>query len=429
MVVFSHRRSYRAGRSIAAAAAAGLAVCLCPPGDLIAQGASVDPNAHPFAAAPTLPDVVSFALQNNPDVAIARFQIDSAHGERRIARAFPNPTFAVAPGNPYQYTVNQPVDVGPSRVYRTRAAAQGESAVRLDMENVIRQVVFTVRRGFLDLQLAEAVREIAFAQDTIVRHLLQSDSLRYHEGDLALRDLSITELQFAHAESNLAHADATAREARINLQVLMGVRHPDTSFRVGGALAYRAIDLSLDTLRAIALASRPDLAAARERVDQSRTVRSLSHSLLWPVPGLAAVYQPQQPFASGSNYALGVSLSVPVLYWFGGERQRANAGLRSAEVASGRTSASVEGDVAAATDNLRAARTLAARYASGLLDKARAAVEMQRFAYEHGNASLLDLLNAINAFGDTQTDYYTAVHDYWVAAYAIDQAVGRDLVP
>jgi cobalt-zinc-cadmium efflux system outer membrane protein len=429
MVLHSHRVHSSAGPSIGIAAAVGFAAWLCPLGALLAQGASIDLSGRPFAAPPTLPDVVSFALQNNPDIAIARFQVDSAHGERRIARGFPNPTFAVAPGNPYQYTVNQPVDVGPSRVYRTRAAAQGESAVRLDVENVTRQVVFTVRRGFLDLQLAEAVREIAFAQDTIVRHLLQSDSLRFHEGDLALRDLSITELQFAHAESNLAHADAAAREARINLQVLMGVRHPDTSFRVGGALAYRAMNLSLDSLRAIALVSRPDLAAARERVDQSRTVRSLSHSLVWPVPGVAAVYQPQQPFSSGSNYALGISLSVPVFYWFGGERQRANAGLRSAEVASGRTLANVEGDVASATDDLRAARTLAARYAAGLLDKAREAVEMQRFAYEHGNASLLDLLNAINAFGDTQTDYYTAVHDYWVAAYAIDQAVGRDLVP
>jgi cobalt-zinc-cadmium efflux system outer membrane protein len=385
-------------------------------------------RAQTAPARPNMAEAVSYALRSNPDVITARLQADSARGEQRIAKALPNPTFAVAPGNPFQYAINQPIDVGPDRIYRMRAANQGTAAVRLDVQNATRQVVFAVRQGFLDLLLAEAVRGIAFEQDTIVLRLLQSDSLRFLEGDLARLDLNTTELQSAHADANLARADATTRAARINLQVLMGVPHPDTSFRVNGALEYRPFELPFDSLRSLSMAERPDIAAAQERVDQSRSLRSLANSLLLPVPGLAGVYQ-HEPFASGSKYALGVSLSVPILYWFGGERERATAGLRSAEIARQRAVSQAESDVVGAADSFRAARTLAARYASGLLERSRATLEMQRFAYEHGNASLLDLLNAISAFGDTQTDYYTAVHDYWVAVYAIDRAVGRDLVP
>lgn len=377
---------------------------------------------------PTMSDVVSYALRFSPDLTIAHLQLDSAHGERRIAHAFPNPTFTTVPGNPFQYSVNQILDVGPNRVYRTRAAKQGFVAVGLDLQNATRQVVFAVRQGFLDLLLAEAVRGIAAEQDTIVHQLLRADSLRFHAGDLPLRDLTTTELQSAHAEANFAHADAGARAARINLQLLIGAPQPDTAFRVSGTLEYRPLNLPLDSLKTIALAERPDIAAARERVDQSRSFRSLANSLMIPVPGLNGVYQPQ-PFASGSTFALGVSLNIPVLYWFSGERERAAAGLQSAEVTSQRTVVQAEGDAVAAGDNFRASRTLAARYASGLLQKAQAALDMQRFAYEHGNASLLDLLNAINAFGDTQTDYFTALHDYWVAAYAISRAAGRELVP
>ncbi len=375
-----------------------------------------------------MPDVVSYAIRANPDAMIARLQVDSVRGEQRIARALPNPAFTVAPGNPFQYSVTQPIDIGPNRLYRTRAANQGATAVHLVERDVTRQVIFAARQGFLDLLLAEGVRDVAAEQDTIVRRLLLGDSARFLEGDLAQRDLNTTELQFAHAEASLARADAAARAARINLQIQIGASHPDTAFRVSGTLDYKPLDLPLDSLRGVALAERPDIAAAYERVVQSRSLRSLATSNLVPVPGLSAVYQPE-PFHSGSNYALGLSLSVPVLNWFGGERQRAAAGLHSAEVANQRAIASVEGEVVAARDNLRAARTLAARYAAGLLDKARATLEMQRFAYEHGSASLLDLLNAIKAFGDTQTDYFTALHDYWVAAYAIDRAVGRDLVP
>lgn len=376
---------------------------------------------------PTLSEVVAYTLRSNPDLVTARLQIDSARGEQRIARALPNPTFSVTPGSPFQYSVNQPIDLGPGRVYRTRAAGYGANAVRLDVQNATRQVVFAARQAFLDLQLAEAVRDIAFQQDTIMRHLLQTDSVRFRAGDLAQRDLNTTELQYVHAEASFARADAAARGARIALQVLMGVPHPDTTFRVSGALGFRPLTFPEDSLRGIALTERPDVAAARVREEQSRSIRSLANSLLLPVPGLAAVYQ-QTPFDSGKNYAFGLSMTVPVLYWFGGERQKAAAGARSAEVASQRTATLAEGDVVAAADNFRAATTLAARYASGLLDKARATLEMQRYAYEHGSASLLELLSSIVAFGDTQTDYYTALHDYWVAAYAIDRAVGRDLV-
>lgn len=382
--------------------------------------------------APTLSDVVAYALEHNPDLATARFQIDSARGEQRIARSLPNPTFSVPPGTPFQYSVNQPIDIGPNRVYRTRAAGYGLTAARFDVENATRQVVFAARQSFLDLLLAESIRGVAFEQDTIVRRLLAADSLRFAEGDLAKRDLSTTELLFAHAEAALARADAAARAARINLQILMGVTQPDTAFRVSGALEYRPIDLPgallRDSSRVAALASRSDVEAARTRIEQSQARRSLAVSQLWPVPGLAAVYQPQ-PFESGSHYAVGASFSLPVLYWFSGERARAAAGVQSAVVAQQRTLAAAQGELVAATDNFRAAQTLASRYAGGLLAKARDALEMQRFAYEHGNASLLDLLNAISAFGDTKTDYYTAVHDYLVAAYAIDRAVGRDVIP
>ncbi|HEX8942175.1 MAG TPA: TolC family protein [Gemmatimonadaceae bacterium] len=384
--------------------------------------------AQTVTARPTMAEAVAFALRFSPELTIARLQVDSAQGERAIARALPNPTFSVTPGNPFQYSVTQPADIGPGRVYRGRAAARGITAARLDEQNVERQLVFAVRQSFLDLQLAEATRDIAFQQDTIMRRLLQSDSLRFLEGDLAQRDLYTTELQSAHAEANLARAEAVARGARINLQVLIGVQHPDTAFRVTGALEYRALDLPLDSAMGVALANRPDVAAAGERVEQSRAMRSLASSLILPVPGVTAVRQ-SAPFSTGSNYALGVSLSLPIVYWFSGERARATAGVQSAEVSKQRAIAATEGDIAVAANNFAAARALSARYASGLLAKARAALEMQRFAYEHGSASLLDLLTAINAFGDTQTDYYTALRDYWVAAYAMVRAVGRDLTP
>ncbi len=378
---------------------------------------------------PALHDVVAYALRLNPDLTIARLRGDSAHGEQRIARALANPTFTVIPGNPFEYSVGENLDVGPDRWYRTTAAAHATAASRFDVRDVERQVVFSVRQAYYDLLLAEALRGIAAEQAEVVQKLLLADSARYREGDLPRKDVAASELAAAHAYAALARSDAGARAARMNVQILMGVPHPDTAFRVSGELAYEPVTLPMDSLRAVALAGRPDIAATKARVEQSRSLKSLATANLIPVPGLAAVYQPSQPFPDGSKYALGLSFTVPLFYWFGGERERAEAGLKSANVALRTTEIQVAGDVTVATDNFRAAKALAERYAAGLLDRARESVELQRFAYEQGNASLTDLLNAITALADTRTDYYTALHDYWVSAYAIDRAVGREVTP
>jgi outer membrane protein TolC len=382
---------------------------------------------------PALADLVAYALRLNADMVTARLRTDSAHGEQRIARALPNPAYSIIPGTPFQYAVTQPLDLGPARLFRTRAAARGLGASQLDAQDMTRQVTFNVEQAYFDLLLAEAVRDVAVGQRDVFRQLLAADSIRLRHGDIPQRDVTATELQASRAEANLARISAGARAARMALQLVVGVKTPDTAFRVSGALEYRKLDIplgvSLDSLRALALARRPDLAAARLRVEQSRALRSLATANLIPVPGITGVYQPD-PFATGSHYAIGLSLSLPVLYWFGGERERARAGVTASEVAAQHTEARTTGELTLATENFGAARSLAERYTGGgLLERSRAAVEMQRFAYQQGAASLLDFLTALGAFGDIQTDYLTALHDYWVSAYAINSAVGGGLIP
>lgn len=392
---------------------------LCIPGALLGQ--ALPPQ-------PALADLIGHALRANADAMTAHLRVDSAHGEQRVARALPNPTYSIIPGTPFQYTLTQPIDVGPARFFRTRAAARGLRATEYDVRDVARLVTFSVAQGYYDLLLAEALRGVAREQRDVFRRLLAADSIRLKNGDIPLRDVTATELQASRTEANLARVSAAVRAARMTLQILVGVRTPDTAFRVSGTLEYRPLDLPLDSLRVFAQERRPDLAAARLRVEQSRSLRNLATANLVPVPGITGVYQPE-PFANGSQHAFGLSFTVPLFYWFGGERERAAAGLAASEVAARRVETQAVSDVTLARENFLAARVLVERYTLGLLARSRDAVEMQRFAYEHGAASLLELLTALSAFGDIQTDYYTAVHDYWVSAYAINSAIGGGFIP
>ncbi len=380
-------------------------------------------------APPDLSEVLAIALRSNPDLVAARLRLDSAYAEQRIARALPNPTATGIPNVPYQYSLTEPIDLGPQRIFRTRAAGQGAAAARLDVEDVARQVTFAVRQAYFDLLLAQGQRDVAGEQRDIFRQLLIADSARVRTGDVPERNLTTSEVQLARAETALARAAAAARAARLTLQALMGVAHPDTGFSVRGELRYRPAGVPAESLAALAAANRPDLAAANLRVEQSRSLKSFAGSQLIPTPMFNITYQSGQPFTNGHQYQFGLGVTVPLFYWYGGERQRAEAAEQAAGVQTRRVQAQLAADVAQALDAYQSSRPLAERYESGLLAKAQAAVETARYAYRAGAASQLDLLEAIRAYSDTRTDYYIAVHDYWVSIYALDRAVGKDLAP
>lgn len=382
----------------------------------------------PGLAAPTLRDVLEIARRRNPDIVAAQLRVDSAHAERRIARALPNPSYTGIPGTPYEYGVALPIDLNPARIYRTRAAGEGEAEMELARVDVVRQVSFAVREGFYDLLLADAEQQIAREQLDIFRQVLAGDSVRLRAGDLPQRDLVKSELEAARAEAALARADAVVRGARLALQALMGESQPDTAFTVTGALdSTPELSVAPDSLIALALATRQDLAAAREAVSQSRSLKALALADLVPVPVVSVVYQ-NTPFQNGLRYAFGVTVPVPLLYWNGGERQRAAVGVASAEVTEQRVRLQIAAEVTVALGTFQSAGLLANRYAGGLLAQAAQALDRSRFAYRQGAASFIELLDAIRTWGDTRAEYYQAVHDYWVAAYALSRATGADIV-
>ena len=379
-----------------------------------------------------LREVMARALQENPDVRLARLGVDAAAAERRIARAVPNPILSAIPNAPYQYNASVPLDIGPDRLFRTRAAGQGARAARLDLDNVERQIRYVVRQGFYDLLLADALLRTAADKRNTFRQLLEADSVRVRVGDAPARNLVKSELELARSEADLTRAEADVKAARIAIQLLMGVPSPDTGFTIRGDLSYRDLGpLDAPTMPA----DRPDVAAAQARVGQARSARSLIAAELLPTPTMTLTYQPDGGFStreiwtlgSSGRFSLGVELQLPLLNWNGGQRARAAIQVESAITQEQRARVQVEAEVVLARDQYRATSTLASRYQSGLLARARTALDQARYAYQAGATSLLDVLEAIRTYGDTQVSAAQACHDYWVSVAALSAAIGTDV--
>jgi cobalt-zinc-cadmium efflux system outer membrane protein len=396
-----------------------LLACAIAPCRLYAQESS-----GTGAPALTLREAVARALRGNLDLRISHSVADSARAETRIARALPNPVYAVIPNTPMQYGATLPLDIGPQRVFRRRASDLGERAARLDVDDNTRLIALAVRRAFYDVLLADARRSIVEARRAIMRQIVAADSTRVRAGDLPERALFRSGVELVRAEADVARAAIDAQTTRLSLQALMGVTNPDTALCLEGDLRYRDVTSDVDAAVRTALERRADVAASRTRELQASASERLAISSLVPVPQLSYVRQFSAPFESGRYYALGLGFEVPLLNQYVGQRRRAEAGRDAAALARQRVETQVGREVRTAVAEFRAQRALVKRYEAGVITKLEQNVEATRYAYAHGASSLLEILDALRAQQDVLTDYYTALHDYWIAAYALEAAEG-----
>lgn len=380
------------------------------------------------AAPLTLEQALSQALARNADVRLARLRYDSSRAEVRIAKSYSNPSLAVAPNNPWQYSVAAPLDIGPQRTYRVRAANDGSVAAVQDVRDTERQIRYAVRATFYDLILADTLREIARQAHDIFRDLLAADSSRVRAGDMPERNLVYSELELAKSGADVAHADALVRASRLALQAAMGITRPDTGLHVVGSLAVRPLPALAEAIDDSAINERADVRAAEVRRQASEDSRRFANSLLVPVPGLVLVQQREQPFPNGQHYALGVSAQIPVWNWFSGERERADASVQQSRITEERVRVQAYTELAGTLDAFHANEQLARQFGAGLIEKARASLETARFAYTSGAISYVELLDAVRTYAEIQTDAANAGHDYWVSAYAVARALDREIV-
>lgn len=108
-----------------------------------------------------------------------------------------------------------------------------------------------------------------------------------------------------------------------------------------------------------------------------------------------------------------------------GEIARAQAEVRSQSVAREKLRAQALLDVQEARAAVDANRRLVERMRARLLERASRTRDLVQVQYEKGAASLLELLDAQRVWAQTRAEYLKDLHDFWLAVFQLDAAVGR----
>ncbi len=409
---------------------------------LATLGQSVDLTALTLAQAEEL-------LQTrNRELQAARRAVEAAGANTLAAGARPNPTLSlgvgainlsagVGAGSLRDKTVDssvridQVIERGDRRELRLASAKNLESASAEDLSEAQRQQRLALRYAYYDLLLAQDKVDIARDTIALFEGSVRAAELRLKAGDIAMADVARLRVDALRAQNDARAVEADQRRAQLALAYMIGAE--------GRAIGIRAVDPwpslyagrpggGVDEL----IEGRPDVRAARIRLEAAQNGRDLARSLRTRDVTVGAQYDhyptgtaPANTFGTGNSY--GVFVSVPLFagYYYEGEIRRSEVDYSAAMEGLDKVRAQARTEIARAFSDLQAAAERLQRYDESLLVEAKRAADSAEFAYKNGAIGVMDLLDARRTLRAIQFDAASARNDHSKALAAWQAGVGR----
>jgi cobalt-zinc-cadmium efflux system outer membrane protein len=407
---------------------------------------SASPAAHAQQALSWDQVKAKFEL-SNPALKADADNVDEMKAEEITAFLRPNPQVSllvdgtqIAPHNsvwqPFKGTYEQPSfsylhERQHKRELRLQSAQEGTRITQSEHEDLDRNMIFALRTSFVGTLEAKSVLDLAKADLEYYDKIIDISRERFRSGAIAQIDLDRIELLRVQYESEIETAMVNLRTAKIQLLQMLNDRTPVDQFDITGTFDFSDALQPLDTYRDTALASRPDLQAALQTIQQSQTNHKLAIANGSSDPTFAAWYTHN---ASTNNpngpQTLGVSVSIPLRIFDKnqGEKKRTLIDIDRSQQASEAARAQVFSDVDTAYELVRSNVELLKPYKAKYNDQALRVRDTVTYSYEHGNASLMDFLNAQSDYRQVQLAYAQLIGAYLTAAGQLNLAVGSEAI-
>ena len=267
-----------------------------PPAPSISSVAASEPEI-------SLDELIRLALANNPQLPIARENLEAARQRLGAARALSNPVLEITPGftgneaaRNEEIILSQPLDL-----FGRRGARRGvaNAQVRLaESQSTLaeRSLVVTVKNAAADLFAAQEAESLGEVQVEIAQLFRDAAARRAQLGDVPPVQVQRAELELLRTQNELSAAQAERLARRAGLNQLIG-QAPETPLRV-------ALPISTDLTALLRLRPtpfRPNLGAVPSTGGSGNIPATPSVDIAPPVASDVAPVAPQTSMIGNSS--------------------------------------------------------------------------------------------------------------------------------
>jgi outer membrane protein TolC len=416
----------------------------------------------------TIQEAVKMALERNPDMAIAQFEMDELKGKITEVRsgAFPQVTFqgyglrlrdpSILNSSSFDKVPQEfrdALDPIPSNMFNFRVEAKQpvytagkvRTALRLAKESLeektaareaVRQrLIFNVFQACSNMLLVDANRKVI--RETYLQRMkhLELARNRFKDGVATEIDVLRSEVNVANTEPELIRADNRVQlaRARINNLIVVDINAPT---EIEGALEYRPWSAgNLEEIQIRALQQRPELAVARRQVQEARLTVALANSENKLTVDMSAAYgytyrEPKNLF--NTDFATwNVTFNFKIPFFDSGRKSglvsQAQSRLGAAEKRLAQLENDVRLEVQQAYDDMRSAeKAIAAAKLS--VNQAEKVLGMMQANYRYGAATTLDVVDSQTAVVEARNNDIYATYDYEISKARLRLASGSPVL-
>jgi cobalt-zinc-cadmium efflux system outer membrane protein len=392
------------------------------------------PGASSNSPAPTLSlaQAKEIAFEKNWDLLAAKSGIDTATAQLIVAKEFPNPTASISTayigshkdatvlGNGYWqrsydsiFAVNQLIEIAGKRGDRQTAAKAGVVGAKARFYEAKRTLDQGVTKAYIAALLAEENFGILTESSHLLRHEADIAQARFKAGDISDSDKKQIEINAEQYDLQAKSAQAAAVQARITVEVLMGVPQPKGNYVSAGSLDDLVGAPLPSPARAESEAARPDVLAAEADLRGAKANLQLQKAIRVPDPTILLQYEHEPPDSGPPVDTMGVGISFPLPLWNlnGGNIKAAQASVDQFTFAANKAKTQMAADIANAESEFGEAHARWLSYRDKTAPKSTKVRESVAFAYEKGGASLVDLLDAERTDNDIRLATVQAMSD------------------
>ncbi|HEY6043786.1 MAG TPA: TolC family protein [Nitrosospira sp.] len=417
---------------------------LVPRSRFVSQGPPRAPAMLNADKSPLLASLIAEALENNPEIRAALRERDAASHRIAPAAALDDPVLeagvinapvASSTFNREDMTMkmiglSQRLPFPGKRGLREAVAAKDAEGVGYGYQETVNRVVRDIKIAYLDLGLTLERTRIVEKNKRILEDLLHIAADHYTVGLGSQADALKAQTQISRIVDELLRL---ARERPVTEAELIRAlgRNANVAVPVPEPPQLKEESLSLESLRATALAQRPQLLALQSIVSRQEKAFDLARKNYYPDFDVRLAYGQRDNMLDGTRrpdmVTLTVAVNLPVWRENKLEPRVAEALAKRDQAASlyeaqrNEVIASLRQQTAMAEQNLKSARL----YQTAILPQARLTVESALAAYRVNRVDFLTLLDSQMTVFNYETSLATAIASYNKALAEIDLLIGK----
>lgn len=392
----------------------------------------------------TLEQAIQFALQHNHALEAARSTIRQNQAQEITANLRPNPTLSwdsqflplfnlsqfnasyISNSAQFDLGLGYTFERGQKRQRRLQAAQDQTSVTRSQVTDNQRTLTFNVAQQFVGVLLAQSMIELAQQDLASFQQTVDLSEAQVRAGAISEGDALKIKLQLLQFQTDVSSAKLAKLQALAALRQFIGFESVPQDYDVDGTLDYQPIHGDLETLKMLAMNSRPDLQAARQNIVAARSQESLAVANGKRDLDVSFNYSHVADVNSGAFF---FNMQIPIFDRNQGEIARTQAAITQSRELAAEANEQVLSDVVNAYEAVHTNDQIIGLYRSGYLDQSTQSRDISQYAYQRGAASLLDYLDAERSYRANQLAYRQALANYMTTLEQLREAVGTRSLP